>query len=114
MKINSLNRKADTMTEATLNQQIAETILEQIKATNKWALASWGAKDFINADGALWFSARGSNGRYIKIMVTLTPADLYHVQTGKLNRKTLEFKHMADVDGVYGDQLVDVIDGMVK
>ena len=33
---------------------------------------------------------------------------------GKLNKKTFEFKYTEDVDGVYADQLVDVIGGMIK
>lgn len=96
------------------DSQVAETIRSQINSLNRFAFASWGAKDLVATDNALWFMARGSNGRYTKIMITLTPADLYRVQAGKLNRKTFEFKYTADVDGIYADQLVSVIDGIVK
>lgn len=90
--------------------EIAQTILEQIKFTDKWALMSWGASNFAaiseskEFEGGLTFRINGHNEiGWIKIC--LRWVDDYTVFFINKDRELAK-----TVQGVYCDMLVDVID----
>jgi hypothetical protein len=105
------------------NVQIAQTILEQIKASDKMALWAWGAKKFVALDtgraelggdtqlGGVKFSVNGLkyNGT---VMVRLMANDTYTVEIGRPYKG--QFKVKSKLEGVYCDMLADIIDGLVE
>lgn len=84
--------------------QIAETIQAQL---GHKALYMLGAKNFATNGNDLCFRIRGSKAvNYIKI--TLTPADLYDMEFGKIwghNYKVVE-----TCEGVYADMMHQLIE----
>jgi len=108
-------------------QDVANTILQQIKAMDPMALPSWGAKDFVglpaghaligipgNHLGGVMFMVRGTKpgmGRGGKIIILLNGRDLYDVIAG--NASGGAWKVIGEVNDVYFDQLLQAIDGLV-
>lgn len=92
--------------------QIAKTIMGQIKAIDILALGDWGAKDFVAMRDGLKFKTSGAvkwkGYVYVKYDYGM---DLYNVIFGRV-RKT-EWIVDKEVDGVYAEDLVDIIDGKV-
>jgi len=83
---------------------IAKTIANQI---GNPALFMLGAKNLIDHGDALSFRVRGSKAvNYIKI--TLTPADLYTMEFGKVWGSKYTVKNVED--GMYFDMLRDAIE----
>ena len=102
------------MTNAT-NLEIAETIRQQLGGK---ALMMLGAKDFLADEKSLHFKIRGSR-KVNKIVITLTPEDLYKIdflkctayrfnlRTGKTTGGVKEVK---SVDGVSVSNLHETIE----
>ena len=113
---------------------VGEIILQQIVAASPWALAAWGAfgrigiwnevRQMPNQEGEFFelgsrgggvsFRVRGTNPGYGKaatVHIGLQWDDTYTVVGGRVHKG--EWKTLDVVEGVYFDQLVDVIDGMV-
>ena len=91
---------------------IAKTILDQIKGMDFWALGAWGAKDLVAMKDGLKFKTSGMvkwKG-YVYIQYD-EGMDLYNVIFAKIRK--LEWKVEKQVDGVYFDQLVEIIDRKV-
>lgn len=90
--------------------QIAQTILSQIKYTDRCALMAWGAKDFValsenkEFQGGVRFKV---NGLTFKgwVLIELRWMDDYTVTF--INKKAVVVK---EVKEVYCDMLVEVID----
>ena len=83
---------------------VAQTIADQIGGK---ALYMLGAKNLIDHGDALSLRVRGSRTvNYIK--VTLTPADLYDVEFGKVHGTSYKVK--ATEEGIYADMLHDSIE----
>lgn len=80
-------------------------LLQQIGAGN---LMACGARDFV-LDGASLIFRVGSSRKLRKLVVTLTPADDYTVRFVELSRKTYEVTADETVDGVYCDNIGDVV-----
>lgn len=94
------------MTNALTNQEIAKTIIDQIKAFDKWALMGWGAKNYLCVKNGLAFqinTPKLSNG-WVNIELDLA-LDLYNLSFYN-NRK----KKVSEVKGVFFDELVRTID----
>jgi hypothetical protein len=87
---------------------IANTILSQLGGGKFVAMT--GAKNLGNHGNALSFRLPGNPGfvrkgiNYVKI--TLTAADLYNVEFGKI--RGLKYSVLETVDGLYHDQLGEV------
>lgn len=91
---------------------IAKNILEQIKAIDVWALGAWGAKELVAMNDGLKFKTSGMvkwKG-YVYIQYN-EGQDLYDVIFAKIRK--YEWKEQERVEGVYFDQLVEVIDRRV-
>ena len=91
---------------------VAQTILDQIRGMDKWALGSWGAKDLVaTSNGGLRFKTSGMVKWKGFVSIELNASDLYDVKFQRVR------KHEAitdkEVNGVYFDQLVEVIDRKV-
>jgi len=87
---------------------VATTILEQLGGPGRLA-AMTSARNFLDHGNALSFKFKGSRKvNYVK--VTLDPSDTYTVEFGKLNARSLEYKVVETLDGVYADMLVDLFE----
>jgi hypothetical protein len=92
--------------------QIANIILQQIKATDFWALGAWGAKEMVAMKDGLKFKTSGMvkwKG-YVYIQYD-EGQDLYNIIFAKIRKH--EWKEEKRIEGVYFDQLVELIDGKV-
>lgn len=104
--------------------QIASTIRNQINASAATPLfmGCAGAKNLVflkgesiinpgsGIRGGLMFRATCSPGA--KVIIELTAADTYDVQIGRL--RGVNYKVLAQHEGVYCDQLAEVIAGPLK
>lgn len=93
--------------EMSQNQQIAQTILQQLGAGRFRAMT--GAKDFIAIERGLQFGlpARFARGGINKLRITLEPEDTYKVEFMKVSHRLGMHKceTVAEHDGVYCDML---------
>jgi len=105
----------------TEGQQVATTILQQIKAADFWCLARCGYRqpqaESPNGThcGQLTFRVTiTSNSTKHYITVALMPNDTYTVERIKIKRGTYERIVEGSHDNVYCDQLVDIIDSLTQ
>lgn len=95
--------------------QVAQTIKNQIMAQDYWALARWGANQYVGSEKEkfLMFKCSGTNiTRGGKIKISVIPGmDLYRVELFRI--KGVECKLLAKAEGVYFFQLVEIIEGML-
>jgi hypothetical protein len=98
------------MEATTHTMDIAKEILNQIKCTDRWALAAYGAKNFIalpeakEFSGGVRFTVNGLTHKGI-VMIQLRWVDDYTVSF--LSKKG-ELVHK--VERVYNDMLVSILD----
>lgn len=91
---------------------VANTILGQIKALDKWALGAWGAKDLVAMNDGLKFKTGGMVRWKGYVYVKYDEGqDLYNVIFGRIRK--YEWKVDKEVNGVFVEDLVRVIDGQV-
>lgn len=104
------------------NLEIANTILDQIRATDRMALWAWGAKDFVALGGSddkvgevslggIQFKVNGMKHKGT-VIVKLMANDTYTVVLGKVWKG--EWKLKSSTDDVYCDNLMEVIDGLIE
>jgi hypothetical protein len=94
------------------SMQIATTIRNQIRAIDPNAMMAWGATQLIAMRDGLKFKTSGLvrwKG-YVYIQYD-EGQDLYNVIFAKVRK--LEWKVTKQVDGVFFDQLVEIIDRQV-
>ena len=96
---------------------VAQTIIDQIYGKEPWALASWGARNYlverVNGNEGVSFSVNGQKTKHgSRIMILLDESrDLYNVYLYRMYRGKRIYDNV--VEGVYWDQLVEIIDDMV-
>ena len=91
---------------------IAQTIMNQIKTLDKMAFFAWGSKDFVAMNDGLKFNTSGMVRWKGYVYVKYDEGkDLYNVIFAKIIKH--EWKVQKQVDGVFFDQLIEVIDGQV-
>lgn len=98
---------------------VGQVIFEQLKAMDKMAIWAWGSKDFLTGkvDGqheGLMFSVTNcpKAKRGAKVQILLDEAqDLYNVRVIRVYRGQLKIDN--ELEGVYVEDLISVIDGMV-
>jgi len=92
---------------------VAKTIIRQIKRLDPLAFTAWGAKEFVEMRNGLKFKTSGlckwKGYVYVKYNEGL---DMYDIEFAKVHK--LEWKREKEVTGLFYDQLIDVIDGVVK
>lgn len=99
-------------------KQIAQTIVNQCKAIDFFALARYGANGYVFLDcndkrrGGLQFKCSGSKiKRGGRVMIELTSMDLYKITLGRVSKH--EFKQLKQIDDVYAENLIDVLEDMI-
>lgn len=97
---------------------VAQTIIDQIKAMDRMALMAWGARGFVGGkvdgdnDGVMFKVNGTKTKRGSKIMVVLNEGkDLYEVKLFHIYKMTV--KYDATETDVYAEDLVEIIDSMV-
>lgn len=98
----------DYITEA--DNRVSKIIMSQINALDKFALASWGAKNYISSPNSLTFDVRGSKFRG-KVIIKLNRRDLYDIEFGTIRK--MEYTVKQTTKGVFVEQLVNSIDNVV-
>lgn len=91
---------------------IQETILQQIKAIDIWALGSWAARDLKASGTSLFFRVNGTKLKYGWIEIDLNEGlDLYTVRAIQTRKGAI--KNKGEISQVYAEDLVNVIDSFV-
>ena len=91
---------------------IAQNILAQIKALDPRAIWAWGAKDFVATKNGLLFKSSGMVRWKGYVHITLDEGqDLYNIEFYRMRgvKRTMA----ATVEGIFADQLVELIDSQV-
>ena len=96
---------------------IAETIRDQIKALDFWALGAWGAKDFVKTRSAdattegLRFKTSGMVKWKGYVSIELNGQDLYDVKFQRIRK--LKVVTDKELHNIFADQLVEIINAQV-
>lgn len=110
------------------HMNVAKEIFSQIQHFDRWAFARWGAKNYygrpdgkILVDGAekhvhqgIQLDVKGSKFRG-RVFIALDPSDTYNLFFVKLGDKRVDYKCklIEQKNGIYFDQLVEVIDDVI-
>ena len=91
---------------------VANTILHQLRCIDPMCLPAWGAKQLMNMGDGLKFKTSGMVKWKGYVLIELDEArDLYNITFGRVRK--YEWKVDKKVEGVYADQLVEIIDRQV-
>ena len=91
---------------------IAQTILSQIKGLDPMAMMAWGSKELVAMRDGLKFKTSGMVKWKGYVYVQYDEGqDLYNVIFAKIRK--FEWIEQERVEGVYFDQLVEIIDRRV-
>jgi|TARA_B110000261_G_scaffold164154_1_gene212491 hypothetical protein len=91
---------------------IAETIRDQIKALDFWAFGAWGAKDFVKTSTeGLRFKTSGMVKWKGYVSIELNGHDLYDVKFQRVRKMNVVTDK--ELDNVFADQLVEIINAQV-
>jgi mRNA-degrading endonuclease HigB of HigAB toxin-antitoxin module len=102
-----MTRLQNYITEA----KVGQTILKQIKALDKWALPSYGAKNFVESDKGIQFDVKGSKFRG-KVIISLDKgSDSYVIEFGQVRK--LEWKSKLMLKSIFAAELVNVLDQQI-
>lgn len=92
--------------------EVQQTILDQIRSLDKWALGAWGTREMKVFDNTLQFRVNGTKLKRGWIEVEYKPgSDTYTIRG--IYRTNLAIKIRAEFDNVYCENLVQVIDSIV-
>ena len=109
-------------------KSIAQTILDQIKATDRAALMAWGAKNLVALEekkieekvqvGGLQMDVSGLKFKG-KVIVRLMASDTYTIEIGKVNmRRTSQnfgmWTSAGIIEDIYCEELMSAIDSMIE
>lgn len=91
---------------------VATIIRDQIRVLDRFAFGAWGAKDFVAMNDGLKFKTGGMVRWKGYVYVKYDEGqDLYNVIFGRIRK--YEWKVDKEVNGVFVEDLVRVIDGQV-
>jgi len=92
-----------------MSNQVAQIIMQQLcQGNRKVKVWSWGAHAWKAGENFLHFRVTGRLFRGV-VRVTLNSMDLYDIKLMKLSGEVEK-----EINGVYNDQLTDVIDEAVE
>lgn len=94
-----------------MNKLVAKTIFTQINSIDPQARARWGYNSPSCDSSSLTFKVKGSKVGYAYLKISLDPSDTYTIETFKVRKN--QKKPLQKIDGIYANDLVDTIDGMV-
>jgi hypothetical protein len=111
--INNINKLLiDGYKKKKVNEsKVSDTILKQIKSIDKWALDSYGAKNFVSSDKSIQFDVKGSKFRGRVIITYDRGSDSYIIELGKLSGVNWKQKYM--MKNVFAKDLVNVLDQQI-
>jgi hypothetical protein len=91
---------------------LAQTILDQIKTLDPWAMGAWGAKNLVSMEDGLKFQTSGmtpwKGHVYVKYVYG---KDLYEIQFYRIRKGEIKMDKV--IEDVYAGDLVRLIDGFV-
>jgi hypothetical protein len=91
---------------------VAQTIMDQIKTLDRRAFMAWGAKEFVNMGQGLKFKSSGlvrwKGYVYVKYNAG---TDLYDLDFFQI--RDAEIKYTQRLSGIFAEDLVNIIDGVV-
>jgi hypothetical protein len=96
------------ITEA--DNRVSKIIMSQINALDKWALASYGAKNYVSSKNSLTFDVRGSKFRG-RVTIKLNRRDLYDIEYGTIRKMEYTIKHTDK--NIFVEQLVNTLDNII-
>ena len=91
-------------------EKIGKIILNQINSIDKWALASFGAKNYVYHKDGVQFDVRGSLFRG-RITIKLNKRDLYDIEAGVIRKA--EYKIKKTEKNIYVEQLISTLDNII-
>ena len=89
--------------------EIAKEILNQLRVLGGYKVMSWGAHNWTGTKDALLFKVNGHHFKGV-VKITLNSMDLYDIEFFKGNTTEVVKKF----EGIYFDDMVDVIDKYVE
>ena len=92
--------------------KIANTIVAQINAQDKWAMTSWGTKNKLAFENGIQFDVKGSKHRGRVIIALDKGRDLYNIEIGKVVPGP-KWKSIKKVSGIDVGNLVKTLDGLI-
>lgn len=97
------------------SSKVADEILRQINSLDKWALTSWGAKNYLyfwnkSGDG-IQFDVRGPKFKGRVLITYDRGSDTYVVDFGNVRKQ--EWKLKNTIKPVFAQDLVNVLDGQI-
>jgi hypothetical protein len=94
------------------DEQVAKTIISQIKSIDFWFLASIGYNSPSFYKNSLSFKVNGSKVGHAWVKITLNSMDTYDIEVFKIRKfKAID---LGKSEGVYSDMLVDVLKNLVE
>ena len=91
---------------------IAKTIINQIQSIDNWAFGTWGAKNLVAMPDGLKFQSSGMTAWKGHVYIQYDEGqDLYNIIFGKIRKSV--WKEQNRIEGVFCDQLVELIDRQV-
>lgn len=90
---------------------VAETIRDQINASNRIAFTWWGARNFVKDQRSLQFDTGGTVRWKGRVIVTLNGKDLYDVRFMRI--RGINIVEDVTVPDVFVEALVDTINQRV-
>ncbi|MCP3764573.1 hypothetical protein NLX67_19720 [Domibacillus sp. A3M-37] len=93
--------------------QIANTILDQIRALDKWALPAWGANEFNAVKNGVQFKIKTPlYQRGVRVKITLNGKDLYDIEVFRIHGPNL--KVIETAEDVFFEDLTERIDSLIE
>ena len=100
------------------NMSVAQTIYDQLKATSKIKMWSWGSHEFVgeqksNREEYLKFKVNGNHFKGL-VKITLELNDTYTIDFLQFDKTTNAMKIVKHIPMQYFDEMGDVIDNYVE
>lgn len=93
--------------------EVQINLLDQLRGMNRLFIAEYGIKTILTIDNGLRLCTK-NNGKVVNIDITYNYGqDLYSMKAYKINGLKAECKEMADYEGVFFDQLHELIRGVL-
>jgi hypothetical protein len=105
--IDGCKKKKKKLTES----KVAKTILKQINAIDRWALDSYGAKNYVSSNDSIQFDVRGSKFRGRVIITYDRRSDTYIIELGQV--RGMDWKQKYTMKSIFAQDLVNVLDQQV-
>ena len=93
--------------------QIAQTILNQIKIQDRWALSAWGATEYVALENGVQFKIRTPlYQRGVRVKITLNSMDTYDIEVFRI--VNVEVKVLKTATDIYADMLIETLDSLIE